>query len=100
MSEDKHCKTCSYHMHNITDYCENCQYRPLTEEYVWTINSNGQDTKVQKITRCKDCKYWDKSVYWENEKHEKQGCRCEKNNNIMTTADDFCSRGVRKDGEL
>ena len=49
------------------------------------------------LVRCKDCKYWNKSVYWENEKHEKQSCRCEKNNNIMTTADDFCSRGERKD---
>lgn len=51
---------------------------------------------VVEVVRCKDCKYWDESVYWENDKHEKQSCRCEKNNNTFMTADDFCSRGEKK----
>lgn len=43
--------------------------------------------------KCKDCKYWNKHIIYENDK--KCICQCE-DNNAFWGADDFCSRGERK----
>lgn len=39
------------------------------------------------VIRCKDCKYWCEYDY-----------TCRHHRTVGMTADDFCSRGVRKDG--
>lgn len=59
------------------------------EEYVWRVSSNGIDVKVQKIIRCKDCKYWDYEV-------DNDVGFCVRTEDCDWNADDFCSKGVRR----
>lgn len=83
-----------------TTYAEPRHFKKdMSEEYVWRINDNGTDAKIQKIIRCKDCKYCDRH-------HLVDGLFCyrlyEKYNKeypqmiIEVDADDFCSRGKRR----
>ena len=104
------------------------------EEYVWRVNSNGIDVGVQKIIRCKDCKYFsqndrwceryecgdgDRLICWDlgedgfcskaEERIYCKDCKYSIDNDycLFSTADmgeinkmdadDFCSRGERKD---
>lgn len=48
------------------------------------------------IVQCKDCKYWDETYFYHSEDDAMQRCICRKHNNIFMTAEDFCSRGVKK----
>lgn len=59
----------------------------------------------QEIVRCKDCKHWHESTGWCN-KHsyfvDDEGTSCspaESPNWTMFDADDFCSRGERRDSD-
>lgn len=61
----------------------------MSEEYVWRINDDGTDAKIQKVVRCKDCKWWKK---FEQPILPEICSRCGAN----MTADDFCSRGELK----
>lgn len=45
-------------------------------------------SKAQEIVRCKDCKYWSGTPH---------NPRCTKHEILEMYADDFCSRGERKD---
>ena len=62
---------------------------PTTEEIKNAVRKRAEE--VLNIIRCKDCKYWE----------TKEGLHdwC-KNKMLYMNAYDFCSRGVRKDGEL
>lgn len=67
----------------------------MSEEYIWRINDDGTDAKIQKVVRCKDCKYWHdwSNMSWYD---EEQGYYCEYSGRAYWTAEDFCSRGVKR----
>ena len=55
--------------------------------------------RIEKIVRCKDCKYWQEPVEQDGYKYPSQCTRDERADleecNIEMDADDFCSRGER-----
>ena len=55
--------------------------------YVLT-DINGEMHLLYEVVKCKDCKYW---------AEDKHICE-EENGMLICDPDDFCSRGVRKDG--
>ena len=60
-----------------------------------TVQGEPNDIEVGKansIVRCKDCKYWAEN---KTTKGSYRNCIFSK---TMMNADDFCSRGERKDG--
>lgn len=64
--------------------------KDVSEEYIWRINDDGTDAKIQKIVRCKDCKYSREAMPMVKGQYEcgyVLGVR---------TANDFCSRGEKR----
>lgn len=65
----------------------------MSEEYIWRINDDGTDAKIQKVVRCKDCKHG----IPDREDGKIVGYECDLFYDSYWDADDFCSRGEKRD---
>lgn len=93
----------------MTDSFEFTLDNPLTEEQwdmiadvdfdhtdrIWFHTKHGKEVEFAKVVRCKECKYFKKHTGKYLEQRFRKDGICRYHNYEETTAEEFCSKGIK-----